>query len=64
MDEKDATLMRRLEQIELWLTFFFLIDYIMYLYASDQRTKHVMAPLNVIDFVTILPGTVAASLDA
>ena len=57
MDEKDAALVRRLEQIELWLTFFFLIDYMMYLYASENRTKHVMAPLNVIDFVTILPGS-------
>jgi hypothetical protein len=48
--------MLKLEGIELWLTFFFLVDYVIFLYAAERRTKHVMAPLNIIDLVTILPG--------
>ena len=26
----------------MWLTFFFLLDYILYLYAAENRIKHVM----------------------
>ncbi len=56
MREQDALLMLKFEGIELWLTFFFLVDYIIFLYAAERRTEHVMAPLNIIDLVTILPG--------
>ena len=56
MREQDALLMLKLEGIELWLTFFFLVDYVIFLYAAERRTEHVMAPLNIIDLVTILPG--------
>ena len=54
--DKIRQLMDKLDQVELWLTFFFLLDYILYLYAAEQRLKHVMTPLRIIDFITILPS--------
>ena len=33
---------------ELWLTFFFLVDYLLYIYIADQRVKHILEPLHVI----------------
>jgi hypothetical protein len=52
----DQKLMERLDRVELWLTFFFLLDYIIYLYAAEQRIKHACMPLHVIDIVTIIPS--------
>lgn len=43
-------------QIEVWLTFFFLVDYVLYLYAAESKLKHVTKTMHVIDFITILPG--------
>ena len=57
LTDSESQLMAKLDQVELWLTFFFLLDYAVYLYAADQRIKHAMKPLHVIDFITILPGT-------
>ena len=56
LSENDAKLMSKLDEVELWLTFFFLVDYAVYLYAADQRIKHAMMPLHVIDAITIPPG--------
>ena len=56
ISDADKQLMDKLDQVELWLTFFFLLDYILYLYAAEQRLKHVMTPLRIIDFITILPS--------
>jgi len=46
----------QLDRMELWMTFFFLFDYVLYLYAADQRVKHMCQFLQVIDFVTIVPS--------
>ena len=45
-----------LDRMELWMTFFFLAFYLLYLYAADQRIKHMCQFLQVIDFVTIVPS--------
>ena len=58
ISDADKQLMDKLDQVELWLTFFFLLDYILYLYEAEQRLKHVMTPLRIIDFITILPVVV------
>jgi len=52
----DRRFIANLERIELYLTFFFLFDYLIYLYAADKRMKHAMQPLVVIDGITILPA--------
>ena len=46
----------QLDRMELWMTFFFLAFYVLYLYAADQRIKHMCQFLLVIDFVTIVPS--------
>lgn len=56
VSKEAALLVDQLDQVELWLTFFFLFDYLLYLYAADQRFKHMCKLLNVIDFVTIVPS--------
>eukprot|EP00960_Hanusia_phi_P038766 753586-Hanusia_phi.AAC.1 len=47
-----------LEQIELIITFIFLSDFIIYLYAAENRLKHLFRPLIVVDFITIMPALV------
>jgi hypothetical protein len=49
-------MVEQLDRMELWMTFFFLFDYVLYLYAADQRVKHMCQFLQVIDFVTIVPS--------
>lgn len=54
--------MSDLNKVELWLTFFFLLDYLLYLYCAENKLKHVFQTMHIIDFVTILPGTVFRSI--
>ena len=56
MSEKDRAFAQTLDNVELYLTFFFLIDYMIHLYASENRMKHVTQPLVVVDLITIVPS--------
>ena len=33
-------------------------DYVVYLYAAEQRLKHVAKALHIIEFITILPALI------
>ena len=56
VSDSNKQLVEYLDQAELWLTFFFLLDYLLYLYAAEARLQHVCKPLHVIDAVTIMPS--------
>ncbi|EKX45914.1 hypothetical protein GUITHDRAFT_138739 [Guillardia theta CCMP2712] len=58
VSESQKNVLSSLEQIELIITFIFLSDFVIYLYAAESRLKHLIQPLIVVDFVTIMPALV------
>ena len=64
MSEENRALNQTLENVELYLTFFFLIDYIIHLYASANRMQHATQLLVVVDLITIVPSIVIVCLES
>jgi hypothetical protein len=62
VSEKDLAFAETLDNLELYLTFFFLFDYMIHLYASENRTKYATQPLAVVDLITIVPSLVIVCL--